>query len=102
MADSGVIFKEHVRIRKQLLATSHRYRLFIIACMVTITVSQFIALLLVLSSKYEKTFFNSGDLVVSKYLLYFKNNLRRYEKKRDDEEELAKKESESIRFSRVG
>ncbi|XP_059461863.1 uncharacterized protein LOC132190846 [Corylus avellana] len=64
VADSGVIFKEHVRIRKQLLATSHRYRLFIIACMVTITVSQFVALLLVLSSKYEKTFFNSGDLVV--------------------------------------
>lgn len=64
-SDSGVIFKEHARIRKQLLATSHRYRLFIIACMVTITLSQFVALLLVLSSKYKKTFFNSGDLVVS-------------------------------------
>lgn len=63
-SDSGVIFKEHARIRKQLLATSHRYRLFIIACMVTITLSQFVALLLVLSSKYKKTFFNSGDLVV--------------------------------------
>ncbi|GLT72232.1 hypothetical protein SLA2020_441860 [Shorea laevis] len=63
-SDSGVIFKEHARIRKLLLATSHRYRLFIIACMVTITLSQFVALLLVLSSKYKKTFFNSGDLVV--------------------------------------
>jgi len=64
-SDSGVIFKGHVRIRKQLLATSHRYRLFIIVCMVSITVCQFVALLLVLSSSYEKTFFNSGDLVVS-------------------------------------
>ncbi|KAF5456558.1 hypothetical protein F2P56_026028 [Juglans regia] len=63
-SDCGVIFKEHARIRKQLLVTSHRYRLFIIACMVTITVSQFVALLLVLASKSEKTFFNSGDLVV--------------------------------------
>ncbi|KAG6649406.1 hypothetical protein CIPAW_07G210100 [Carya illinoinensis] len=63
-SDCSVIFKEHARIRKQLLVTSHRYRLFIIACMFTITVSQFVALLLVLASKSEKTFFNSGDLVV--------------------------------------
>lgn len=64
-SDCGEIFKQHHRIRKQLSETSHRYRLFIIACMVTITVSQFGALLLVLASKSEKTFFNSGDLVVS-------------------------------------
>ncbi|XP_015896189.2 uncharacterized protein LOC107429928 [Ziziphus jujuba] len=63
-SDSSVIFEEHVRIRKQLLVTSHRYRVFIIACLFTITVSQFVALLLVLASKSEKTFFNSGDLLV--------------------------------------
>ncbi|KAF3446483.1 hypothetical protein FNV43_RR11662 [Rhamnella rubrinervis] len=63
-SDSTVIFEEHVRIRKQLLLTSHRYRFFIIACLVTITVSQFVALLLVLVSKSEKTFFNSGDLLI--------------------------------------
>lgn len=62
---ASVIFSEHVKIRKQLSVTSHRYRFFIIACLVTITVSQLGALLLVLASKSDKTFFNSGDLVVS-------------------------------------
>ena len=64
-SDAGVIFREHLRIRKQLWVTSHRYRFFIIGCLVTVTVSQLGALLLVLASKSEKTFFNSGDLVVS-------------------------------------
>ncbi|KAL6212615.1 hypothetical protein ACLB2K_017833 [Fragaria x ananassa] len=63
-SNSKVIFQEHVRIRKQLWITSHRYRFFIIGCWFTITVSQFAALLLVLASKAEKTFLNSGDLVV--------------------------------------
>ncbi|KAF8392765.1 hypothetical protein HHK36_021002 [Tetracentron sinense] len=63
-SDAGVIFQEHVRIRKQLLVTSHRYRFFIIVCLITITVSQLGGLMLVLSSKSEKNFFNSGDLVV--------------------------------------
>ncbi|XP_047338987.1 uncharacterized protein LOC124942510 [Impatiens glandulifera] len=58
------IFEEHLRIKKQLSVTSHRYRFFIIACMVTITISQFVALFLVLTSKSSKTFLNSGDLVV--------------------------------------
>ncbi|KAM6561578.1 hypothetical protein CsatA_030817 [Cannabis sativa] len=63
-SNSGLIFREHVRIRKQLWVTSHRYRFFIIGCLVTITVSQLGALLLVLASKTHKTFLNSGDLVV--------------------------------------
>lgn len=69
-SDSTMIFEEHVRIRKQLLVTSHRYRFFIIACLVTITVSQFAALLLVLISRSEKTFLNSGDLLVRYYFKY--------------------------------
>ena len=64
-SDCNSIFKEHGRIREQLWLTSHRYRFFIIACMVTITVSQLGALLLALASDSQKTFFNSGDLVVS-------------------------------------
>ena len=64
-SDCDAIFKEHGRIKKQLWVTSHRYRFFIIACVVTITVSQLGALLLALKSKTEKTFFNSGALVVS-------------------------------------
>ncbi|KAI6700430.1 hypothetical protein NL676_014754 [Syzygium grande] len=63
-SDPTAIFDEHVRIRKQLSATSHRYRFFIISCLVTMTVSQFAALLIVLASKTEKNFFTSGDLVV--------------------------------------
>ncbi|WCJ30561.1 hypothetical protein M5689_012112 [Euphorbia peplus] len=63
-SDAGVIFNEHVRIKKQLSVTSHRYRFFIIACYVTITVSQLGSLLLVLAFKSDKTFFNSGDLVI--------------------------------------
>ncbi|TKY58249.1 hypothetical protein E2542_SST15306 [Spatholobus suberectus] len=63
-SEAGVIFKEHVRIRRQLWVTSHRYRFFIVGCVVTITVSHLGALLLVLASKSDKTFFNSGDLVI--------------------------------------
>ncbi|KAF6167341.1 hypothetical protein GIB67_043202 [Kingdonia uniflora] len=63
-SESGVIFQEHIRIRKQLSVTSHRYRVFIIMSWVSITVSKLGALLLVLASKSKKNFFNSGDLVV--------------------------------------
>ena len=64
-SDAGDIFQEHVRIRKQLSITSHRYRFFIIASLVVVTVNQFAALWMVLASKSEKSFFNSGDLLVS-------------------------------------
>lgn len=67
-SEAGDIFKEHVRIRRQLWVISHRYRFFIICCIVTMSVSQLGALLLVLASKSEKSFFNSGDLVVSIFL----------------------------------
>ncbi|KAL2346859.1 hypothetical protein Fmac_000859 [Flemingia macrophylla] len=63
-SDASMIFSEHVRIRRQLWITSHRYRFFIISCLVTITVSQLGSLLLVLEAKSDTTFFNSGDLVI--------------------------------------
>ncbi|XP_043725720.1 uncharacterized protein LOC122672291 [Telopea speciosissima] len=63
-SDDGVIFREHMRIRMQLSVTSHRYRYFIIGCLVAISVSQLGALMLVLESKSEKSFFNSGDVLV--------------------------------------
>ncbi|KAL5145031.1 hypothetical protein HKD37_06G015187 [Glycine soja] len=63
-SDANMIFREHVRIRRQLWITSHRYRFFIITCLVTITISQLGSLLLVLESKSATTFFNSGDLVI--------------------------------------
>ncbi|CAN1236295.1 hypothetical protein LINGRAPRIM_LOCUS1669 [Linum grandiflorum] len=58
-----VIFEEHVRIKKQLCFTSHRYRFFIIACLVAVTVNQLGALLLILAYDSHKSFFNSGDIV---------------------------------------
>ncbi|KAJ4835887.1 hypothetical protein Tsubulata_030869 [Turnera subulata] len=63
-SDAGVIFREHVRIKKQLSVTSHRYRFFIVASLVTITVSQMGALLLILAYETNKSFFNSGDLLI--------------------------------------
>ncbi|KAG8047930.1 hypothetical protein GUJ93_ZPchr0008g13884 [Zizania palustris] len=63
-AAAADIFAEHRRIRTQLLATSHRYRAFIVCCLITITVSQLGALLVALSSKDGKSFANSGDLLV--------------------------------------
>ncbi|KAG5048514.1 hypothetical protein JHK85_009617 [Glycine max] len=69
-SDANMTFREHVRIRRQLWITSHGYRFFIISCLVTVTVSQLGSLLMVLESKSDTTFFNSGDLVV-KLLLHF-------------------------------
>lgn len=69
-SDSVLIFNEHLRIIKQLSITSHRYRFFIIVCLLVITVSQFVALLLVLASKADKNFFNSGDVVVCSNFYY--------------------------------
>ncbi|KAG5059678.1 hypothetical protein JHK87_000707 [Glycine soja] len=63
-SDANMIFREHVRIRRQLWIMSHRYKFFIITCLVTITISQLGSLLLVLESKSDTTFFNSGDLVI--------------------------------------
>lgn len=69
-SEPSAFFREHRRIRDQLYVTSHRFRFFIAGCLVTITVSQLGALLLVLASKSDKNFFNSGDIVVSKLNLY--------------------------------
>ncbi|KAF9614517.1 hypothetical protein IFM89_018987 [Coptis chinensis] len=63
-SDSAVMFREHIRIRKQLSITSHMYRFFIVMCLVTITFSQFGFLFLVFASKSEKSFFNAGDFMV--------------------------------------
>ncbi|XP_020079751.1 uncharacterized protein LOC109703524 [Ananas comosus] len=63
-SSAGAIFQEHLRIKTQVFKTSHRYRIFIVACLVTITISQLGALMLVLLSKSNKNFCNSGDLVV--------------------------------------
>ncbi|KAL0903336.1 hypothetical protein M5K25_027708 [Dendrobium thyrsiflorum] len=60
----AMMFREHLRIRRLLKAMSHRYRIFIIGCVVTITVSQLGALVMVFATKGDKNFCNSGELVV--------------------------------------
>ncbi|GJN03992.1 hypothetical protein PR202_ga21497 [Eleusine coracana subsp. coracana] len=63
-AAAAAIYAEHRRVRAQLLDTSHRYRGFIVCCLVVITVSQLGALLVALASRDEKSFANTGDLLV--------------------------------------
>eukprot|EP01018_Ginkgo_biloba_P026753 Gb_09859 [translate_table: standard] len=63
-SDVSIILKEHMRIRHQLFLTSHRFRMFVLASLLTMTVSQFATLVIILSSKSEINFFNAGDLVV--------------------------------------
>ncbi|KNA16882.1 hypothetical protein SOVF_085220 [Spinacia oleracea] len=63
-SEPSAIFLEHRRIRDQFYVTSRRFWFFIVGCLVTITVSQLGALLMVLAYKSQKNFLNSGDLVV--------------------------------------
>jgi hypothetical protein len=61
----ATILKEHMRIRDQLLMISHRYRVFVILSMFTITFSQLTSLFLVTDSRNKGiNFFRAGDLVV--------------------------------------
>jgi hypothetical protein len=56
--------KEHMRIRHQLFVISHRFRIFILASLLAITVTQFALILMTLSSHSKIDFFNAGDLMV--------------------------------------
>lgn len=63
-SDVHVLLKEHMRIRHQLFVTSHRFRMFILASLLTISISQLIALVLMLTAASGINFINAGDLVV--------------------------------------
>ncbi|GLJ52841.1 hypothetical protein SUGI_1125680 [Cryptomeria japonica] len=68
-SDVSIILKEHMRIRHQLFLSSHRFRFFVLASLLTITISQFAALLMTLSSRTEINFFNAGNLVFAALLM---------------------------------
>ncbi|KAJ7555096.1 hypothetical protein O6H91_05G022600 [Diphasiastrum complanatum] len=60
----SVILTAHMRIRRKLSVISHRSRLFILSSLITITLSQFSSLFLILSSSGAVDFFRAGGLAV--------------------------------------
>lgn len=62
--DVGVILQEHMRIRDQLSTISHRFRVFVVLSMLTITLSQLYSLFVISDAQNNINFFRAGDLVV--------------------------------------
>lgn len=58
------VLLEHIRIRKQLKIISHRFRLFIVANLILITLFQMASLLIMTESTSDVNFFNAGELAV--------------------------------------
>ncbi len=65
----GTILMEHLRIRRNLRIISHRFRAFILLCLVLVTVSQLISLLVTIRSSANVNIFKAGELVVRIVLL---------------------------------
>ncbi|KAJ3681014.1 hypothetical protein LUZ60_015503 [Juncus effusus] len=63
-SDVGNILKQHMRIRKQLRIISHRYRSFIVSCLVVVTASQFWTLLLMTRPHSQVNLITTGELVL--------------------------------------
>uniref|UniRef100_A0A2N9EDM5 Uncharacterized protein n=1 Tax=Fagus sylvatica TaxID=28930 RepID=A0A2N9EDM5_FAGSY len=55
---------EHLRIRRNLRIISHRFRAFILLCLVLVTVSQLISLLVTIRSSANVNIFKAGELVI--------------------------------------
>ncbi|CAK9227282.1 unnamed protein product [Sphagnum troendelagicum] len=60
----SVILLEHLRIRTQLLTISHRFRVFLVLSLLTISFTLMLALFVMLGSAHSINFFRAGDLVV--------------------------------------
>lgn len=63
-ADLAGVLRSHLRIRKELRIISHRYRLFNVYCVVIVTVSQFVTLLVTTRPSAVVNFFNAGELAL--------------------------------------
>ncbi|CAA6670541.1 unnamed protein product [Spirodela intermedia] len=63
-SDVASILAEHLRIRRQLRVISHRFRSFIVTCLIVITLSQLASLLLTTRSKAEVNLYNAGELAL--------------------------------------
>jgi Protein of unknown function (DUF3537) len=58
------VLKEHLDIRKQLKIISHRFRGFIVACLLIVTASQFTSVLLTTRKDSADDLLNTGELAV--------------------------------------
>ncbi|WOL00472.1 hypothetical protein Cni_G09185 [Canna indica] len=63
-SDVAAVLGEHLSIRKQLRIISHRYRSFIVSCLVLVTASQLATLLLTTRPRAVVNFNNSGELAL--------------------------------------
>lgn len=61
----GSILMEHLRIRRNLRIISHRFRAFILLCLVLVTASQLASLLMTTRSSAKVNIYKAGELAVS-------------------------------------
>ena len=61
----GLVLSEHLRIRRHLRIISHRYRAFILWCLILVTGSQFTSLLITTKANSELNIYKAGELAVS-------------------------------------
>lgn len=66
-ANVACILRAHLRIRRELRIISHRYRIFNVYCVVIVTVSQFVTLLVTTRPSAVVNFFNAGEIAVSSF-----------------------------------
>ncbi|KAJ6829990.1 uncharacterized protein M6B38_126270 [Iris pallida] len=64
-SEVAAVLSEHLRIRRQLMVISHRFRRFIVAGLVLVTATQLAALLLTTRSHAEVNLFNTGEMALS-------------------------------------
>ncbi|XP_006653458.2 uncharacterized protein LOC102711255 [Oryza brachyantha] len=63
-ADVAAVLRQHRRIREQLRRISHRYRKFIVSCLLLVTASQFSALLAATRPHAQVNIATSGELAL--------------------------------------
>ncbi|XP_008805602.1 uncharacterized protein LOC103718515 [Phoenix dactylifera] len=64
-SDVATVLREHLRIRKQLRIISHRYRAFILSCLVLVSAGNFASLLLTTGHHHtEVNIANAGELAL--------------------------------------
>ncbi|KAE8734001.1 V-type proton ATPase subunit e-like [Hibiscus syriacus] len=63
-SDVGLVLIEHLRIRRHLRIISHRFRTFILWCLILITGSQFTSLLITLKATSGLNIYKAGELVM--------------------------------------
>lgn len=63
------VLKDHQRIKHQLRVISHRFRVFIITELITITFSQFVTLFITTEANSQINLFKAGDLALCSVVL---------------------------------